>query len=218
MKEKKGFNIKLFKKSKTINSLIFLMTINLICVGFSSWFISQDVKQKSIDFKIGEILSLLKINSSKGNYNICKYGFVDSGDQILSSCVFSWNATFYQFNARQSGFINDNGDTKFEIILSDATTNSFLDLVENSFFSCAFYVTYNGVNTERSLFSLDNNLLKSELLLTGIDNNETNELIFNVELEFNEDNATKLESVLETYDYDAGLSFDVSIRFLEEIV
>lgn len=201
------------KRFKVHGGLLYLSIITLFSIGFSSWLVPvENISQKlEMNVEAGNVLNLLKLNSSAGNYNICKYGFVDSNDQIVSTCLYSWSSTFYQANARKCGYINNENETNFYINISDRSTNSFINLYNNAYFSCVFYVTYNNTDSTQSPFSLSNNVISSTVSLTGIDDNETSEITFNVLLEFNNANASSLETTLNSYNYNNGLSFNVSI-------
>lgn len=184
--------------------------------GFSSWIIITEPQFYETEVKVdaSDALGLLKLNSTTGFYNICKYGFVDNNDQILSSCTYSYNCTFYQLNARNSGYIV-NDKASFYINISDKTSNSFILLATNSYFDCAFYITYGGSDTIKSTFSLNNQILSSNVDLSNINSNDTSEITFNVLLTFNSGTSSNLETALNSFSYDKGLGFNAEIGIKE---
>lgn len=208
-------NKSLIKKIKTGGGLFSLATVCLFGVGFSDWLLVGNNFSNQIDFnvQIGDTLKLLKLNYSTGRYNICKYGFVGTDNQIVSTCLYSWNITLYQSYARESGYINDEGNANFYIRITDRTTNSFVNLFDKSIFSGSFYLTYNGTNTIESSLISNNGVITASNSLTGIDSSDTCELILNVSLKYNSELSDELETILNSYNYDKGLSFKASFGF-----
>lgn len=125
-------------------------------------------------------------------------------------CLFSWTATFYQLNGRNLGYINNNS-ISFYIKIKDKTTNSFISLFKNNCFSVASYTTYNSVDSTKSSFSSSGQYINSKTTLNNIDNKDTNDLIFNVLLTFNEEKASIIETTLSSFDFSKGFSFITEI-------
>lgn len=206
----------ILKRSRLLGGgLLLLSSCSLISAGFSAWTIISGPQSKETDFTIKadnayNLLKLKSTSSSSTNISICKYGFVDESDKISSMCLFSWTAAFYQLNGRNLGYINNNSIT-FYIKIKDKTTNSFISLFKNNCFSVVSYTTYNGVDSTQSSFSSNGQYINSKITLNNIDNKDTNDLIFNVLLTFNEEKASIIETTLSSFDFSKGLSFITEI-------
>lgn len=206
----------LLKRSRLLGGgLLLLSSCSLISAGFSAWTIISGPQSKETDFNIkaDNAFNLLKLKSTSAsptNLYICKYGFVDKNDKIVSACLFSWTTTFYQSNARNLGYINNNS-ISFYIKIKDKSANSFIKLFTSKCFIATSYTTYNGVDSTKSSFSSSGQYINSKITLNNIDNKDTNDLVFNVLLTFNEGNASTVETTLSSFDYSKGFSFVTEI-------
>lgn len=186
-----------------------LSMVSLVSVGFSSWMlVGESGSSVDVEVLVGDIKGLATLDSKNGSYNVCKWGFVDETDQIVSKACYSWTLSVNQQIARNSGFVNENGQLPFTISLKDKRgTNSLIALLDKSCFSCKSSVTYN--SNESSMFSFvkDNGAYTSNLVLDGLTDIQEEKVTINVYFEFNSSMSSEAQQLIEKLDLSKGLSF-----------
>ena len=194
-----------------------LSMVSLVSVGFSSWMlVGESGSSVDVDVLVGDIKGLVTLDSKKGSYNVCKWGFVDETDQIVSKACYSWTLSVNQQVARNSGYVNENGQLPFTVSLKDKRgTNSLIALLDKSCFSCQSSITYNSNESSAFSFTKDNGAYTSNLVLDGLTDLQEEEVTINVYFEFNSSMSSEAQQLIEKLDLSKGLSF-VSIIGVEK--
>lgn len=199
------------------NLCLTLSMVSLVGVGFSSWMlVGESSSSVDVDVLVGDIKGLVTIDSKKGSYNVCKWGFVDETDRIVSKACYSWTLSVNQQIARNSGYINENGQLPFTVSLKDKRgTNSLIALLDKSCFSCQSSITYNSNESSVFPFTKDNVAYTSNLVLDGLIDLQDGKVTINVYFEFNSSMSSEAQQLIEKLDLSKGLSF-VSIIGVEK--
>lgn len=190
--------------------------VSLVSVGFSSWMlVGESSSSVDVDVLVGDIKWLVTLDSKKGSYNVCKWGFVDETDQIVSKACYSWTLSMNQQVARNSGYVK-NGQLLFTISLKDKRgTSSLIALLDKSCFSCQSSITYNSNESSAFSFVKDNDSYTSNLVLDGLTDLQEGKAIINLDFEFNSSMSSEAQKLIENLDLSKGLSF-VSIIGVEK--
>lgn len=194
-----------------------LSMVSLVSVGFSSWMlVGESCSSVDLDVLVGDIKGLATLDSKKGSYNVCKWGFVDETDRIVSKACYSWTLSVNQQVARNSGYVNENGQLPFTVSLKDKRgTNSLIALLDKSCFSCQSSITYNSNESSAFSFVKDNDSYTSNLVLDGLTDLQEGKVTINVYFEFNSSMPSEAQQLIEKMDLSKGLSF-VSIIGVEK--
>lgn len=186
-----------------------LSIMSLVSVGFSSWMlVGESSSSVDVDVLVGDIKGLVTLDSKKGSYNVCEWGFVDETDQIVSKACYSWTLSVNQQVARNSGYVNESGQLPFTVSLKDKRgTNSLIALLDKSCFSCQSSITYNSNESSVFSFTKDNVAYTSNLVLDGLTDLQEEKVTINLYFEFNSSMSSEAQQLIEKMDLSKGLSF-----------
>lgn len=193
--------------------LLFLSSISLIGVGFSSWVIGP-LSSAQVDIQVNaeSLGNILEFKSKGESAYFTKYGFFNPDESLTNTFTFKHSFTFKQSLAKSIGYI-ENGKANFKATFSNENTNSkFIALFQNEYVSLETKINYSGALTSSFNGAYSGNFVTSTINLSGISESPEETVELQTTISYVSSKSSEIETFFTSLKSSDNFSFSIDFE------